>query len=174
MCAIDCAESRENIPMQALLSGGVGLAVGGVLDGLFGPKILYARAAPRAEADPRAPRLAGRQGVKISGTEVSRNEGNGIFGGMGSVVWLEDGAKITGNGGHGIAMVNTGVVGKFYVPTDISITNNGGHGISCSPSPGVAQLYGFPPTVGANAPDVSGNDQGDYGCLASPNPVWQF
>jgi len=111
--------------------------------------------------------------LRIAATEISGSRGNGIFGAMGSVVWLEDGVNIHHNGGHGIAMTDTGVVGKYYVPTDIHITNNDGQGIACSPSPGVAQLYGFPPTPGANAPNVSGNLRGDYGCPASPNPVWQ-
>jgi len=111
--------------------------------------------------------------LRIGATEVTRNKGNAFFGAMGSVLWLEEGVKIDSNGGHGISMLDAGVVGKYYVVTDISITNNGGYGISCSPSPGVAQLYGFPP-AGQPLPNVTGNRLGDYGCPSSPNPPWQW
>jgi len=110
--------------------------------------------------------------LRIGSTSISGTQGNGIFGAMGSVVWLEAGVDIHDNTGHGIAMTDTGVVGKYHVLTNVSIRNNGGFGISCSGTPGVAQLYGFP-SAGQPLTDVTGNVLGAYGCPASPSPRMQ-
>lgn len=97
------------------------------------------------------------------------NNARGIFAVGGSQVWLDNGAVITANGGNGIALNDTSVVGKLRSTTAVTITNNTGWGISCSAAPGAAQLASFPPS--GNAIDLSGNTNGEHNCAVSPNPA---
>jgi hypothetical protein len=106
--------------------------------------------------------------LRLRNASVTANTGNGVFVAMGSVVYLEDGTAISGNGGHGISVSDGGIVGKFFVATGIQINNNGAWGISCSASPAVAHLYGFPPT--ASAITTTGNTLGGINCPTSPVP----
>lgn len=90
----------------------------------------------------------------------------GVFLVGGSTLWLEAGARITGNAGNGVSALDTSVVGKLRSTTDVKVTGNAGWGISCSPSPSVAQLTSFPP-VGQHI-DLSGNALGTHNCPSSP------
>jgi hypothetical protein len=105
--------------------------------------------------------------LRLSNATIANN-GRGIFVVGGSQVWLETGAVITGNGGNGIAVNDTSVVGKLRSTTAVQITNNAGWGISCSAAPGAAQLAHFPPS--GSAIDLSGNTDGEHNCAVSPNP----
>lgn len=112
--------------------------------------------------------LYGGSVLRLGNASVSDNRGNGLFVAIGSVVWLEGGAVINGNGGHGISASDGGIVGKFFVITNIQINNNGAWGISCSAAPGTAHLYGLPPT--ASPITTTGNALGGINCPVSPVP----
>lgn len=106
--------------------------------------------------------------LQLSNATIANNA-RGIFAVAGSQVWLGNGTVITANGGNGIALNDTSVVGKFRTTTAVTITNNTGWGISCSAAPGTAQLASFPPS--GDAIDLSGNTNGAHNCAVSPNPA---
>jgi len=106
--------------------------------------------------------------MRLSNVQISENTGNGIFAVDGSALWLDNGVVIDGNGGNGVSLSDTTTLGKFFVTTNIQITNNGRWGIGCSTTPGVAQLYGFPPT--AQPITMTGNASGSTNCPTAPQP----
>jgi hypothetical protein len=118
--------------------------------------------------------LYGGSSLRLTGTAVDGNVGNGVFVAMGSVLYLENGVSISGNTGHGISASDGAVVGKFFVTTNVHINANGGYGISCSAAPGLGQLYGFPsvPNSGQQPIDTAGNGLGGINatCHAAPVP----
>ena len=118
--------------------------------------------------------LYGGSSLRLTGTTITGNTGNGVFVAMGSVLYLENGVTISGNTGHGISASDGAVVGKFFVVTNVHINANGGYGISCSAPPALAHLYGFPsiPGAGQQPIDTAGNGWGGIGatCAASPVP----
>lgn len=117
--------------------------------------------------------LYGGSALRLSGTTISGNTGNGVFVAMGSVLYLENGVSISNNTAHGISASDGAVVGKFFVVTDVHINGNGGYGISCSAAPGLAQLYGFPssPGGGQQPIDTSGNVLGGISTACQVAPV---
>jgi hypothetical protein len=148
---------------------GLQLMTGAVADVTGGAEITLNRGgAPGATSIRGAVGLYTGSVLRLGNAKVIDNTGNGLFVAVGSVVWLEDGAVISRNGGHGISLSDGGVVGKFFVATGIQISDNGAWGISCSAAPGVAQLYGFPPT--ASPITTTGNALGGINCPTSPRP----
>jgi hypothetical protein len=117
--------------------------------------------------------LYGGSSLRLTGTTVANNGGNGVFVAMGSVLYLENGVSITGNTGHGISASDGAVVGKFFVTTNVHINANAGYGISCSVAPGMAQLYGFPssPSGGQQPIDTAGNGLGGINATCNASPV---
>lgn len=117
--------------------------------------------------------LYGGSSLRLTGTTISGNTGNGVYVAMGSVLYLENGVSITTNTGHGISASDGAVVGKFFVVTNVHINGNNGWGISCSPSPGMGQLYGFPtsPNNGQQPIDTAGNGLGGINSTCQAAPV---
>ena len=118
--------------------------------------------------------LYGGSSLRLTGTTIANNTGNGVFVAMGSVLYLENGVSISDNTGHGISASDGAVVGKFFATGNVHINTNGGYGISCSAAPGLAQLYGFPsiPGGGQQPIDTTGNGLGGINttCQAAPVP----
>jgi hypothetical protein len=118
--------------------------------------------------------LYGGSSMRLTGTSITDNVGNGVFVAMGSVLYLQNGVSISNNTAHGISASDGAVVGKFFVTTDVHINHNGGYGISCSAAPGLAQLYGFPssPGGGQQPIETTGNSAGGINptCQVAPVP----
>ena len=94
---------------------------------------------------------------------ISQNQGFGMTIWRGSTASLGNGTVITGNGGDGINLKDTSVLGGGSfgpVGSGARVQNNAGFGVFCSGPPATAQILG----VTWNGVVVSGNTRGDLVC----------
>lgn len=99
--------------------------------------------------------------VSLTDTTVNNNLTDGITIGGGSSVLLRNGVTIKANGGTGVLVRDTSVVGTEFGDGTVTITLNNGGGVICELFPSVAQITTLGPAgFSLGALSVDGNTGG--------------